>query len=88
MRVAAGAGVGYSLTLIFVAMLQTRNNCTDCESEAESKMYVCPFWKGDMQCYNLFIFHQFWSILNGISGNSLNLFWNSKKYNQKINLGI
>ena len=42
-RVAAGAGVGYSLTLIFVAMLQTRNNCTDCESEAESKMYVCPF---------------------------------------------
>ena len=41
-RVAAGAGVGCSLTLIFVAMLQTRNNY-DSKSEAESKMYVCPF---------------------------------------------
>ena len=42
-RVAAGAGVGCSLTLIFVAMLQTRNNYSDRKSEAESKMYVCPF---------------------------------------------
>ena len=39
----AGAVGGCSLTLIFVAMLQTRNNYSDSKSEAESKMYVCPF---------------------------------------------
>ena len=43
-RVAAGASVGgCSLTLIFVAMLQTRNNYSDSKSEADSKMYACSF---------------------------------------------